>query len=87
MVALLAVVAILIAADIGIVAYRLTSYHPVAQAPGDRSGTNASGHPCNHGAYVSAAAHAHKGGGYVSRVAKGSLGKNGNCSAPVPATG
>ena len=42
-------------------------------------------HPCNHGFYVSQAAHAHKGGQYVSSVAKSDLGKNGDCSAPLPA--
>jgi hypothetical protein len=41
-------------------------------------------HPCNHGFYVSQAAHAHKGGAYVSSVAKSDLGKNGDCSAPLP---
>ena len=42
-------------------------------------------HPCNHGFYVSQAAHAKKGGGYVKQVAQSDLGKNGNCSAPLPA--
>jgi hypothetical protein len=42
-------------------------------------------HPCNHGFYVSQAAHAKKGGGYVKQVAHSDLGKNGNCSAPLPA--
>jgi len=41
-------------------------------------------HPCNHGFYVSQAAHAHKGGAYVSSVAKTDLGKNGDCTAPLP---
>jgi hypothetical protein len=34
---------------------------------------------------VSQAAHAKKGGGYVSGIAQGDLGKDGNCSAPLPA--
>jgi hypothetical protein len=42
-------------------------------------------HPCNHGFYVSQAAHAKKGGAYVKQIAKGDLGKNGDCSAPLPA--
>jgi hypothetical protein len=42
-------------------------------------------HPCNHGFYVSQAAHAKKGGGYVKQVAQTDLGKNGDCSAPLPA--
>jgi hypothetical protein len=82
---LLAVIAVLVLADIGIVALRLSSGHPIGSAPSARSAPTAPGHPCNHGAYVSAAAHAHKGGGYVSSIAKGKLGKNGNCSAPLPA--
>jgi len=82
---LLAVIAVLVLADIGIVALRLTSGHPTGSPHSSQSGPTASGHPCNHGAYVSAAAHAHKGGGYVSSVAKGKLGKNGNCAAPLPA--
>jgi hypothetical protein len=42
-------------------------------------------HPCNHGFYVAQAAHAKKGGAYVKQIAQGDLGKNGNCSAPLPA--
>jgi hypothetical protein len=42
-------------------------------------------HPCNHGFYVSQAAHSKKGGGYVKQVAQSDLGKNGSCSAPLPA--
>jgi hypothetical protein len=43
------------------------------------------GHPCNHGFYVSQAAHTHKGGAYVSAIAQSDLGKNGSCTAPLPA--
>jgi hypothetical protein len=82
---LLAVIVLFLLADVGIVALRLTSNHPIGQAPAGQSGPAGSGHPCNHGAYVSQAAHAHKGGGYVSSVAKGKLGKNGDCSVPLPA--
>ncbi|SRR5260221_10421139 len=49
------------------------------------SSTTTGAHPCNHGFYVSQAAHAHKGGHYVSTIAKSDLGKNGDCSAPLPA--
>ena len=80
---LLGVIALFVLADVGIVAYRLTSGHPTSAQAGASSGSSA--HPCNHGAYVSRAAHAHKGGRYVSSVAKGTLGKNGPCSAPLPA--
>ena len=53
----------------------------------DNAKTNAKdgAHPCNHGFYVSQAAHSKKGAGYVKQVAQGDLGKNGNCSAPLPA--
>jgi hypothetical protein len=79
------VVAVFLLADVGIVALRLGSGHPTGSPRAAQAGPTASGHPCNHGAYVSAAAHTHKGGGYVSSVAKGKLGKSGGCSAPLPA--
>lgn len=89
MVVLVAVIAMLVLADVGYAAIRIASYHATSHAPVAQSGgpVTSGGHPCNHGAYVSAAAHAHRGGGYVSKVAKGNLGKNGNCSAPLPAAG
>lgn len=85
-VAMYAVIAILILADVGIVAVRLTSGHPVGGPVAAQSGTkpSASGHPCNHGSYVSQAAHLHKGGKYVRGIAQGDLGKNKSCSAPLP---
>jgi hypothetical protein len=43
-------------------------------------------HPCNHGFYVSQAAHAKKGGAYVSAIAQSELGKDGTCTAPLPAS-
>jgi hypothetical protein len=86
MIVLVAVIAVLVLADVGYAALRIASYHAPSAAPVAQSGgVTSAGHPCNHGAYVSAAAHAHKGGGYVSKVAKGNLGKNGSCSAPLPA--
>jgi hypothetical protein len=42
-------------------------------------------HPCNHGFYVSQAAHAKKGGAYVKQIAQSDLGKKGDCSAQLPA--
>jgi hypothetical protein len=60
-----------------------------SQAPSattDQAGSgNAAAHPCNHGYYVPQAAHAKKGGAYVKQIAQSNLGKNGNCSAPLPA--
>jgi hypothetical protein len=56
------------------------SESPEASDSGGSPGT----HPCNHGFYVSQAAHKHAGGAYVSSVARGDLGKNGSCAAPLP---
>jgi hypothetical protein len=59
-----------------------------SQAPSgatDEAGAKTGTHPCNHGFYVSQAAHSKKGGGYVKQIAQGNLGKNGSCSAPLPA--
>ena len=58
---------------------------PSAQ-PSPEAGDNetSGGHPCNHGWYVSQAAHKHAGGAYVSSVARSDLGKNGSCTAPLP---
>jgi len=50
----------------------------------ENGGSGTTAHPCNHGFYVSQAAHAHKGGQYVSSIAQSDLGKNGDCSAPLP---
>lgn len=85
MFALIAVVALLVTADIGIVAIRLTSGHPSGSPAASQPAPDNTGHPCNHGSYVSRAAHKHKGGKYVSGVARSALGKNGSCAAPLPA--
>ena len=81
---MIAVIAVFVLADIGIVAVRLTSGHPVnspvAGQPAQKSPGN-SQHPCNHGSEVSKAAHQHRGGQYVSGVARSKAGKNGSCSA------
>ena len=55
-----------------------------SDTPKAATGNTSSGHPCNHGWYVSQAAHKHAGGAYVSSVAKSDLGKNGTCTAPLP---
>jgi len=55
-----------------------------SDSPGAGGPAAAGTHPCNHGFYVSQAAHLHKGGQYVSSVAKSDLGKNGTCTAPLP---
>ena len=82
----MAVVVLAVLADGVVIATRLragihTSPSPSAQAQTQQPGQ----HPCNHGFYVSQAAHAKKGGAYVSQIAKSGLGKNGVCSAPLPA--
>ena len=92
MTALVVIIASLVLADLvfaGVLVARQTSVHlapAAAQAsPKVEPEKQAkSAHPCNHGFYVSQAAHAHQGGGFVSSVARGDLGKNGDCSAPLP---
>jgi hypothetical protein len=81
---LAAIVALLVLADV-VFAVKLAATHstpPVASSSSQK--TAASAHPCNHGYYVSQAAHAKKGGKYVSGVAQSNLGKTGSCSAPLP---
>jgi len=64
----------------------------VSPSPDDTPETEASpspdaspsAHPCNHGFYVSQAAHSHKGGAFTSQIARSDLGKNGDCSQPLP---
>ena len=90
--ALAAIVALLLLAD-AVIAVQLVAHHstaPVASTASEspkssKSSQTASSHPCNHGFYVSQAAHAKKGGGYVSGIAQSGLGKDGKCSAPLPA--
>lgn len=82
---LVVVIALFVLADIGIVAVRLTSAHSAPSTPQvaqTKSGQPA--HPCNHGFYVSQAAHSKKGGSYVSGITKGNLGKQGGCAAALP---
>lgn len=82
LVVMLAVILMLVLVDVGIVAVRLTSGHPVgSQQAGQQDDKNAGKHPCNHGNEVSKAAHQHKGGKNVSGVAKSKAGKNGSCSS------
>ena len=83
---LVAVVSLGVLADGAVVAGYLRTSSTLAPAQAAvQSGPKAGGHPCNHGFYVSQAAHAKKGGAYVRQVAKSDLGKTGNCSAPLPA--
>jgi hypothetical protein len=91
LIVVVAVVGLGVLADgVVIVAHLQGSRH--AQAPsgstdeaGAKNNAKDGAHPCNHGFYVSQAAHSKKGAGYVKQVAQSDLGKNGNCSAPLPA--
>jgi hypothetical protein len=87
---LLVVVAVIglgvLADGVVIVTHLQASRHSQAPAATTaETGAKNSAHPCNHGFYVSQAAHAKKGGAYVKQIAQSNLGKNGNCSAPLPA--
>lgn len=86
LIVMLTVIALLVLADVGIVAMRLASGHPTGAPVAATSNGEAptTGHPCNHGFYVSQAAHKHKGGAFVRGIAKSDLGKNGSCTAPLP---
>lgn len=82
MTAMAAIIALLLLADVAIAAVLVANHStPTVAAAAPKTAT---GHPCNHGYYVSKAAHAKKGGKYVSSVAKSNLGKDGNCSKPLP---
>jgi hypothetical protein len=91
MTVLVAVVFLLVLADLGfaaVLATRNTSVQlsPAAASPkAGSAGQQKAAHPCNHGYYVSQAAHAKKGGQYTSGIAQSDLGKDGDCSAPLPA--
>jgi hypothetical protein len=83
MTVLAAIVALLVLADV-VFAVKLAASHSTAAVASTSQKSAAGTHPCNHGFYVSQAAHAKKGGKYVSSVAQGDLGKNGSCTAPLP---
>ena len=56
-------------------------------SPSPEPSSSPSAHPCNHGFYVSQAAHGKHGGAYTSSVAQSQLGKDGDCSQPLPSPG
>jgi hypothetical protein len=85
MTVLAAIVTLLVLADV-VFAVKLAATHPTSPVASSSQKTTGAGHPCNHGYYVSQAAHAKKGGKYVSGVAQGNLGKSGSCTAPLPKT-
>ena len=57
---------------------------PVIAADTTTPTTSSSAHPCNHGFYMSQVARAHHGGKFTSTVAKSDIGKDGDCTKPVP---
>jgi hypothetical protein len=59
------------------------STEPSDQPSSDPS-ASPSAHPCNYGFYVSQAAHGKHGGAFTSQIARSNLGKNGDCSRPLP---
>src|SRR2546427_2871434 len=83
---LVAIIVVLVLVDV-VIAGRLVANR--ASLPPNTSNTaqaeRQAAHPCNHGYYVSQAAHSKKGGGYVSGIARSNLGKDGKCTAPLPA--
>jgi hypothetical protein len=92
MTVLAAIIALLVLADVGFAAVLVSRHGSLQPAPATQASPQANpgektkaGHPCNHGFYVSQAAHARKGGAYVSGIAQSGLGKDGNCTAPLPA--
>ncbi|TMC78222.1 MAG: hypothetical protein E6J08_12710 [Chloroflexi bacterium] len=83
MTVLAAIIVLLVLVDV-VVATRLVATRSTSPAAGS-SQQAASGHPCNHGYYVSQAAHSKKGGHKVSGIANSNAGKDGKCTAPLPA--
>jgi len=79
----LAVIVVLLVLVDAAIATRLVATRSSSPAAGSSRQT-ATGHPCNHGYYVSQAAHAKKGGHSVSGIAQSDLGKDGKCTAPLP---
>jgi hypothetical protein len=57
---------------------------PVIATDTPTPATSPSAHPCNHGFYVAQVAHGHHGGKFTSSVAKSDIGKDGDCTKPVP---
>ena len=86
LVVVMAVIAIGVLADgVVFVTHLGSAIHTTAQSTAQAEAKQPGQHPCNHGFYVSQAAHAKKGGGYVEQIAKSNLGKTGGCTAPLPA--
>ena len=89
--ALVAVVSVFVLADVAVAGVLVAHQATTSEAPvaAQESQKTQGQHPCNHGFYVSQAAHSKtrngSGGGSVSGVAQSKLGKDGSCSAKLPA--
>jgi hypothetical protein len=85
-VVIVALIVIGVVADGAVIVTHLRASSTQSQSSSDhQAGQKEEGqHPCNHGFYVSQAAHSKNGGSSAKQVAKGDLGKNGDCSAPLP---
>ncbi|TMD14265.1 MAG: hypothetical protein E6I27_09665 [Chloroflexi bacterium] len=82
---LVAIIALLVLGDLVFAGQLIARRASVSVVPVAAAQAGQKAHPCNHGFYVSQAAHSKKGGAYVGGIAKSDLGKNGSCSAPLPA--
>ncbi|HET7418922.1 MAG TPA: hypothetical protein VFL27_00920 [Candidatus Dormibacteraeota bacterium] len=83
MAVLAGVVGLLVLGDIAFAAVLVStrsSATPASQSQPQGSAT--SSHPCNHGYFVSQAAHAKHTGQGQSKVARSSAGKSGSCTKP-----
>src|SRR4029077_17841466 len=81
LVVILAIIVIGVVADGAVLVNHLRPASTSSESSSnDRTGPEQQGkHPCNHGFYVSQAAHAKKGGPNVKQAAKGSLGQHAHC--------
>jgi hypothetical protein len=87
LVVIVAIIVIGVVADGAVIVNHLRASSSSSESSAnDQSGPGQKApHPCNHGFYVSQAAHSKNGAAHVKQVAKSGLGKNGDCSAPPPA--
>jgi hypothetical protein len=80
MTVLAAVVALLVLADVAFAAVLVGTRTSAPPAASQQQA--AAAHPCNHGYYVSQAAHSKHSGQDVSKVARSNAGKDGSCTKP-----
>jgi hypothetical protein len=82
MAVLAGVVGLLVLADVAFAAVLVSTHRASPPAASSQQQAATSTHPCNHGFYVSQAAHAKHSGQDVSKVAHSSAGKSGTCTKP-----